>query len=407
VSDHPTLGDGSNRQLRSHLRPGLSHRIRTLVQGARLGSLGRDVFIEPNVGLLRYPRNIHIGDQVVLKEGARICSCNAAAQIRIGARTTVGYYTLIFASERITIGDDCLIAPYAYFVDSDHGIARDQLINRQENVTRPIAVGNGVWIDRRGGRGRRGRHRQPRRRAVCDRRRHTGPRDRRAAVSAGVVILCRYGSSRLPGKILLPVAGTPILTHIVERVRRTGLPFAVATSDAAADDPIERHCTELGVPCYRGSLDDVAARFLACARSRGWSYAARINGDNLFVDAELVRTMVGEAERGDYDFVTNVPGRSYPPGTSVEVVRIPFFADLYARFTKSEHHEHVTLYLYEHPECGRRHVHENPDAARSRGLTLAIDTEADLVRAERIAAQLPAPLTDRSLGEIVAVAARL
>ena len=95
---------------------------------------------------MRFPRNIQIQDDVVIKEGVRICSCNQTATIEVGSRTTIGYHSFIFASEKITIGDDCLIAPFVYIVDSNHQIRRNQLINLQPNETAPIKIGNGVWI---------------------------------------------------------------------------------------------------------------------------------------------------------------------------------------------------------------------------------------------------------------------
>lgn len=95
---------------------------------------------------MRFPKNIHIADDVVIKEGARICSCNEKAVIEIGARTTIGYHNFLFASNRIKIGDDCLIAPFVYIVDSNHQTRRGQLINQQPNETAPIEIGNGVWI---------------------------------------------------------------------------------------------------------------------------------------------------------------------------------------------------------------------------------------------------------------------
>ncbi len=95
---------------------------------------------------MRYPANIVLQDDVVIKEGARICSCNASAQVSIGKRTTIGYHTFIFASEAIVIGDDCLIAPFVYIVDSNHGIDRSLKINQQPNETAPVKIGNDVWI---------------------------------------------------------------------------------------------------------------------------------------------------------------------------------------------------------------------------------------------------------------------
>lgn len=136
----------SNKQLRSHLQMGLRHKIRYYFQKSRLGFCGNNVYFENNVDILRFPRNVAIHNEVVVKEGCRICSCNKYAKITIGERTTIGYHTFIFASEEITIGSDCLIAPFVYIVDSDHGIKRSIPINQQPNITSPIRIGDDVWI---------------------------------------------------------------------------------------------------------------------------------------------------------------------------------------------------------------------------------------------------------------------
>jgi acetyltransferase-like isoleucine patch superfamily enzyme len=133
-------------QLRKHLKFTLAVRMRVLRHSFRLGKIGKSVFIDTNVQLLRYPKNISIGDDVVIKEGARICSCNEKAKISIGKRTTVGFNTFIYSSDKIEIGDDCLIAPFVYIVDSDHKAAKGEKINVQGNVTAPIRIGDDVWI---------------------------------------------------------------------------------------------------------------------------------------------------------------------------------------------------------------------------------------------------------------------
>lgn len=95
---------------------------------------------------MRYPKNISLGANMVLKSGARICACNEKAVVSIGENTTFGYHSYLFASERIEIGNNCLIAPFVYLVDSDHTIARNQLINKQPNQTAAIKIGDDVWI---------------------------------------------------------------------------------------------------------------------------------------------------------------------------------------------------------------------------------------------------------------------
>jgi acetyltransferase-like isoleucine patch superfamily enzyme len=133
-------------QLRKHLKFTWRNYFRAFVQRRRLGFLGKRVHLDKSVEFMRFPRNIFVYDDVVVKEGARICSANENAIIKIGRRTTVGYHTFIFASTSIEIGDDCLIAPFVYIVDSDHEHKREFLINQQPNVVAPIKIGNDVWI---------------------------------------------------------------------------------------------------------------------------------------------------------------------------------------------------------------------------------------------------------------------
>ena len=122
------------------------HAIRRRWTTRGIGRMGSDVYIERNVELLRHPENVHLGSRVMLKEGARICPTNPQARVSIGDWTTVGYHCFIFATLRIEIGPDCLIAPFCYLVDSDHGIERRKLIREQPMRCEPIRIGAGVWL---------------------------------------------------------------------------------------------------------------------------------------------------------------------------------------------------------------------------------------------------------------------
>ena len=120
--------------------------IRCAWHNQRGVALGRNVMLESEAKLLRFPKNIIIGDDVIIKSGSHLCPCQPSAILKIGARTTIGFNTLIYSSEQILIGDDCMIAPFVYIVDSDHGIDRNILMNRQKNQTEPIIIGSDVWI---------------------------------------------------------------------------------------------------------------------------------------------------------------------------------------------------------------------------------------------------------------------
>jgi len=218
----------------------------------------------------------------------------------------------------------------------------------------------------------------------------------------GVVLLCRYNSSRLPGKALLPISGRAVIGHIVDRLRRgaDGRPIIVAMSDHPHDDPIERFCKRSLIPCYRGELDNVSSRFADCAEAWGLDYAVRINGDNVFTDYDSLRAMIAITETGFYEFVTNVPERTFPYGMSIEILRTDFYRRTLEHQTV-EQQEHVTSWLYENSEIGMRYVYKNsrcPDAA---GLHLALDTPADHEHIQRIASSSAKPLSALSFPEII------
>ena len=137
---------GYPNQLDLHTRNTLIGSLRFRINKLKLGCCGEKIIFEKNVQLLRFPKNIEIADRCHLKEGVKICACNTEAKIRIQKNTSIGYNTLVFSSENIEIGADCMIAPNVYIVDSDHGTDRRLPMRNQANVTDPVFIGNDVWI---------------------------------------------------------------------------------------------------------------------------------------------------------------------------------------------------------------------------------------------------------------------
>lgn len=215
-------------------------------------------------------------------------------------------------------------------------------------------------------------------------------------MTIGIVLLCRYNSSRLPGKILRDIRGRPLISHIVGRIRRAAAerPLVVATSCEKSDDVIVAYCRRAGIECFRGDLNDVAGRFLSCLEAYGWEYGVRINGDRLLLDVETLHAMLAIADTGEFDLVTNTPGQTFPYGLGVEIVRTEFYASWLDSMTENSHREHVTTWFYENPSVGRRYVYRNTVCPEAAGLKLAIDTPEDLERALRILDRAgPAPET--------------
>lgn len=222
----------------------------------------------------------------------------------------------------------------------------------------------------------------------------------------GIIILCRHNSRRLPGKALRIFHGRTVLGHIVDRIREAvpARPLVVATSTDPSDDAIADHCRRMGLDCFRGPLEDVAGRFQACMQAHQFDYAVRINGDNLFLDPDTLKCMLAIADTEEFDFVTNVPGRTFPRGMSIEIVRSGFFGDAMESVTSADHREHITSWLYDNPALGRRYVYENRTCPEAAGFQLALDTEQDCAVAERVFARVGTNPSRLGIGEVYALA---
>lgn len=221
----------------------------------------------------------------------------------------------------------------------------------------------------------------------------------------GYIILCRFNSSRLPGKILRMVGNKPLIEILLERLSPLGKEnIIVATSTEPTDNVIADYCNANGINVFRGSLNDVAGRFLAAAQHYSLDYAVRINGDNLFADATLIKSLADETVIGEYDFLSNVPERTYPTGMSIEVVSVPFFEKMYHSFDDEKYNEHVTLYLYDNPDVSNKTKFvKNLELPDAHGIKMAIDTQADLDQATQIVEYLGDRYSEAGWMEIVKI----
>jgi spore coat polysaccharide biosynthesis protein SpsF len=202
----------------------------------------------------------------------------------------------------------------------------------------------------------------------------------------GFIILCRYNSSRLYGKILKEIQGKTILQYIVDSlsciVDKSNI--VVATSKEETDNPIANYCVNNDIQLFRGELNNVSKRFKDCANNYKFDFATRINGDNIFVDQETIKEMLAITKTNNFDFVSNVKNRTFPKGMSVEIVRVNHYNEKYKDFNSEDDFEHVTIYLYRHDENEKYYYHYNEKCKDAAGVQFAIDTPEDFKRAERI-----------------------
>jgi len=193
------------------------------------------------------------------------------------------------------------------------------------------------------------------------------------------IIQARMTSTRLPGKVLLPAVGTPLLQLMIERLRRAERldDVWVATTDQPASDPIEALARELGAGCFRGSEEDVLSRVLGTAEAAGADVIVETTGDCPLIDPAVVDRVVDAYLAGDVDYASNVLRRTYPRGLDTQVFPTAVLAEVDALTQDPADREHVSLYIYEHPERYRlRNVESgHPGSAE---LRLTVDTPEDL-----------------------------
>lgn len=224
-------------------------------------------------------------------------------------------------------------------------------------------------------------------------------------MNCGAIIFSRYDSRRLPGKVLLDIDGLTLLGHVLARSRRISenCQIIIATTNRGVDEPIVEYAKEQGVSVFRGAVDDVAGRALACAQSFGLDSFVRICGDRPFFGPDTVRHLMEKLNEGSYDLATNALEKTYPPGLTAEAVSVHALERIIAATKDEADREHVTQYMYTHQNDFSIYNLEAPDHTLL-GCRLVVDTAEDLERARWIAAQLGGRVTMADESEVVELA---
>ncbi len=219
------------------------------------------------------------------------------------------------------------------------------------------------------------------------------------------IIQGRMASSRLPGKVLLDIAGKPALEHVIERTGRAKSidEIVIATTDSALDDPIVALCQQQNYLYYRGSEHDVLDRYYQAARSHQADIIVRITADCPVIDPQVVDKTVYAFLREDraqdqlhanasegsayrWDFAANrLPppwGRTYPIGLDTEVVHFPALEIAWHETTQPHQREHVMPFFYEQPDRFRILLVDNEKDYGH--LRWTLDTPEDLELLRRI-----------------------
>jgi len=167
------------------------------------------------------------------------------------------------------------------------------------------------------------------------------------------VLQARMSSTRLPGKVMAEVEGAPMILRQIERLRRSRRldGVLVATSTDPTDDGLAAMLALHDVPVHRGPLDDVLGRYEGALEAHPAEVVARLTADCPLADPEVIDATLDLLIARGLDYAANTPAhRTYPKGLDVEVMRVDALLRAAREAADPYEREHVTPYLYRHPE---------------------------------------------------------
>jgi spore coat polysaccharide biosynthesis protein SpsF len=189
------------------------------------------------------------------------------------------------------------------------------------------------------------------------------------------------GSTRLPNKVFKDLCGHPVLWHVVNRVKQAKLvsQIIVATTTMPEDDAIQKFCEENNVKFYRGSSENVLSRYYEAAKKYGAETVIRITSDCPVIDPVLLDLMIEEYSKGGADYMSNSLTRTYPRGLDAEIFSFAVLEKTYKEASKQYELEHVTPYIYQHPELFRLKNYANDFDYSFHRWTLDTDEDYKLI----------------------------
>lgn len=169
------------------------------------------------------------------------------------------------------------------------------------------------------------------------------------------IIQARMSSTRLPGKVLMDLKGKSVLEHVVDRVKACELvnKVVVATTDIPIDDAIIAECEKIGCDSSRGSSDDVLSRYYEAAKKFNADIVIRITSDCPLLSTDVLDSMVEQFCKTQPDYLSNTIERTFPRGLDIEIMTFETLEKAYKNAMEAYEKEHVTPYIYQHPELFR------------------------------------------------------
>ncbi|MBI5807258.1 MAG: glycosyltransferase family protein [Ignavibacteriales bacterium] len=164
------------------------------------------------------------------------------------------------------------------------------------------------------------------------------------------VVQARVSSTRLPGKVLLPILGKPLLLLMIERIQKAKLigNLVIATSTNIEDDSIENLCKENSIECFRGHLTDLLDRHYQVAKKFNADAIVKIPSDCPLIDPSIIdRVLKFYIDNEEYDYVSNLHPATYPDGNDVEIFSFQALEHAWRDASKPYEREHTTPFFWE------------------------------------------------------------
>lgn len=215
-----------------------------------------------------------------------------------------------------------------------------------------------------------------------------------------IVLQARVSSTRLPAKALATIGGRTLLEHCLHRLIRSGAgEVLLATTERAEDDALVEIAGRMNVPVFRGSTEDVLARYVKAAESVAADVVIRATGDNPAVDVDAPSRVVRILEHASADYACE---EGLPTGAGVEAITYTALCRAAAAATVPEDREHVTLYVKHRPGAFRVVRQPAPRPLSCPDLSLTVDTPEDLDYLRRLFAHVAVP--EPALSDFIAAA---
>lgn len=166
------------------------------------------------------------------------------------------------------------------------------------------------------------------------------------------VVQARVGSTRLPGKVMYPLDGEPVVSHVIQRAQAAERVDRVvlATTEKSRDDVLVHCASSIGVEVVRGPEANVLRRFANVVDRFDPLHIVRVSSDNPLHAPEVIDYALGVIENNNVDYTSAGMSRTFPLGTTSEAFTAASFEQVLNKSTNQRHQEHVTPYYREHPE---------------------------------------------------------